>query len=181
MQKVYVTETAIADWTEADQAQASTMGAAQVVHVDGGYPAWLTDAGVSALGYFEIPEPGDAPTGLAGARALQLQALTARKLSALSAMAYQGYTVTLTAQDQIDIMSAVQQLTAAPAQTTVQWEIVDGTFLTFGLADVQALYAAGIAHIQACYANAAGLALAIGSAATVAEALAIDLTAGWPF
>jgi hypothetical protein len=180
MRKVLVTETPWGVDVEALLTQVAQLGAAEIIHVDGGYPAWLTAAGVSTPGYHEVAEPGDPPTDLAAAQALQLKALTTRKLAELSTMAYQGYTVTLTAQDQIDIMGAVQQLTSAPAGTTLQWEIVDGVFLTIGQADIQALYAAGITHIQDCYVNAGDLTAQIMAAPTADAALAVDISQGWP-
>lgn len=180
MRTVYVTETPIGAWTQADQSSADAAGAQIVAHVDGGYPPWLAAAGVNAPGVYQVADPTDPPQDLEGARSRQLAALTERKTAALAAMSYQGYAITLTPQDQIDILGAVQQLTASAAGTTLQWEVVDGVFVTWALADVQALYAAGMAHVQACYANASALAAAINAAATAADVYAVDLTSGWP-
>lgn len=111
-----------------------------------------------------------------------LGALQKQKANALATMGYAvggaTYTVTLTVQDIVDVQSQIGFLQAQGTGATCEWEIVDGVFLTWGVADVQALEAAGMTHIQACYANAASLAAKIAAATSAADLP--DVTQGWP-
>ena len=125
-----------------------------------------------------------APATLAQAQAQQLQAVQVAKAAALASMQYavggSTYTVTLTPLDQLDVQTQLQLLSAQPAGTTIEWEIVPNTFLTWELADLQALQSAGISHVKAVYANAQALVAQINSASTAAACLAINTAAGWP-
>ena len=103
---------------------------------------------------------------------------------ALASMAYalngSTYAVTLTPQDQLDVQIQLQLLAQVPAGSTISWEIVENVFLTWQLADLQALQAAGVAHVKAVYAHAADLVGQINAAPDAAACLAIDVAAGWP-
>lgn len=115
---------------------------------------------------------------LASLKAAALAELQARKAAALAAMTYLDYRVTLSVQDQLDVQQQLALLAAEPAGTEIRWEIVGNTFLTWTAADLQALQAAGVAHVKAVYANTDRLA---GLVAEAADASAIpDVTAGWP-
>lgn len=172
MRKIWATTNWPAE--AADITAANAAGASEIVSLPCPSLPALT------AGYNAVAEPGDPPTDLVGAQAFQLAALATQKQAALQGMAYDGYQVTLSSQDQIDIMGALQQLQGAAAGATLQWEIVNGTFVVFALADVEALYTAGITHIQGCYTVASTLTAAIKAATDVAAVYAVDIIAGWP-
>ncbi len=68
---VYVTNEPMPASPELIAAAAQANPNALIVHVDAGYPGWLTDAGIATPGYHEIEELGDT---LEGQKAARLQA-----------------------------------------------------------------------------------------------------------
>jgi hypothetical protein len=112
---------------------------------------------------------------------LQLQTIKQARLAAMKyVFGSTTYFVTLGTQDQIDIQTRLQQLAAAPAGTTIAWEIIDNVFVTFTLADLQALYSAALTYINAVYANTQSLIAQVNACTTLAALSALNLTAGWP-
>lgn len=127
---------------------------------------------------------GEDTRTLAQVQADALASIQAAKRNALAAMPYTiagvTYAVTLTAQDIIDCQMKLQWLAAQPAGTTIGWEIIDSVFLTFALADLEALFNNGQAYMGSVYPAAQALTAQVNAATTIAAVQAIDLTQGWP-
>lgn len=63
---------------------------------------------------------------------------------------------------------------------SVTWTMLDNSTATLDADGMLAMGLAVLAHVNACHDRARQLRTAIESAATMAELLAIDVTAGWP-
>ena len=91
------------------------------------------------------------------------------------------YPIDPSPQTVLDVTNAIAGLASAPAGTTVDWEIVDGVWLSLTLADLQGIDAAGVAWREQCYGNKKALNTALLAAVAAGTSpLSVSLATGWP-
>ncbi len=117
-------------------------------------------------------------------KADKLAAIQYRKGLALAGMPFSfggaDYVITIGPQDEVDAEKTLAQLQAAPAGTTVRWEIVDNVFVDMTAAGLTAMISKGETYVPAIFANVDVLVGQVNAAADATALDAIDETSGWP-
>lgn len=157
-----------APWPHDDDvvAQATALGCVEILDGEGGYT--------------EIAEPLD---DIDNARADAKARLAAIRWERSRSMSYtpNGGTVTVPVDIEAgtNVVGAIIGLQLAGSTGPITWKFGDH-FLPMTLPQLVALGQAMRSHVQACFDNESAIALLIDEASTAAEALAVDLQAGWP-
>ena len=138
-------------------------------------PAWVD---VSRLGTYRVEGGVVCPPTLADAKAAKLAAIHAEKNRARDGGFVVGgvlYDSDLPARTSYAELAIAMQ--ADPALTT-RWKASDGVWVAMDLALFQQVYAAGRAHIEACFAWQEAREREVAAATTVAAVEAISATYG---
>lgn len=86
-------------------------------------------------------------------------------------------------------LSTARQAVSDNPEMVIDWRLVDGSWVSLGASDVESMFSAVSAHVQACFSNEKSLSQALITAAdttskTAGQALidvaAVDLETGWP-
>lgn len=149
-----------------------------IVEIDGAFvPADPANADFAKLaGVVIAPYKRFAGLDVEAARAQRLAELSQRRAQAERAFSWAGGALMLDEDTQGRIAGAILglQLTRQPS---VRWQVRRGVFVDLSAEQLNALGAAAFAHVQACFAHAEALSLALARAEDPA---AVDLEQGWP-
>lgn len=121
---------------------------------------------------------------LGRAQAEAVAALNARRQQAFVAFAYEvegtSYPVSIDLDLKIDVQAKFTLLTLAGEGATTDWELVNGVYFTWTMAELEAFGLAVGAYSDACYANSKAKAALINAATTPEAAAAVGIETGWP-
>lgn len=145
------------------------------------YPAnvldvW-TDDELAAIGVARVA-PAE-PT-LDDLKAVQLEALAARRRQATSMVSVGGMVIPWDDTTENRVANGVKALEMKPEGTAVSWEVTRGVFVTLDLQTLRAIGLAAFDLQQAAFDNVRDLTALILAAADETALDAIDIEIGWP-
>lgn len=132
-----------------------------------------TDDVVAAINGYEA-------AWLARAKAAAIEAVAdLRKAAIRDRFSFNGMAMKLDPDTENALSKAYAALSRRAADTTIDWEVSRGVFVSLDLATIGAISDAAFAHVQAAFTNAKNLTVAINAAQDLDALDAIDLNAGW--